>query len=324
MPNSTEFQLIKKFFSVSGSGRNGVVLGVGDDAALLEVPAGKELAVTVDTLLAGIHYPRSTAAADVGYKALAVNLSDLAAMGAKPVWATLALTLPSADEVWLRDFAEGLLSLAEGFGVQLVGGDTTRGPVTIVTLQLHGLVPKGEALRRSGAREGDFVYVTGTLGDAALALLLLEEGKRVPEALQRRLDRPTPRVAEGVALRGMASACIDISDGLLADLGHILEASAVGARLELERLPLSQDYLASVESLADRWAPALSGGDDYELCFTVSPEQREKVERCFARQGWLCTHVGVIEERTRGLRCLLPDGTEYNPLNRGYDHFAQE
>ncbi len=322
MPASSEFDLIEKFFSASGSGKNGVVLGVGDDAALLEVPVGRELAVTVDTLVAGIHYPQSTAAADVGHKALSVNLSDLAAMGAEPVWATLALTLPSADKVWLRDFADGLFSLADVFGVQLVGGDTTRGPVATVTLQLHGLVPKGEALRRSGACKGDLVCVTGTLGNAALALRLMQEEKPVPEVLRQCLDRPTPRVMQGMALRGLASACIDISDGLLADLGHILEASGVGARLEVERLPLLDTYLDSLEPSEDRYRLAVSGGDDYELCFTVPPRKVKDLQRRFGRRGWHFTTIGVIEAEP-GLRCLLSNGEEYFPPDRGYDHFAR-
>ncbi len=321
MPAGPEFHLIEKYFSPPDARGNGVVLGVGDDGAVLRVPAEKELVVTTDTLVAGVHYPAATAPADVGHKALAVNLSDLAAMGAEPAWATLALTLSAADEKWLSAFADGLFSLAKRFGVTLVGGDTTRGPLTLITLHLLGLVPRGEALYRGGARTGDLVYVTGTLGDAALALRLLEGGERVPEALRCRLDRPEPRVAEGVALRGLASACIDISDGLLADLGHILEASGVGARLELERLPLSGDYQTHVKGERDPWEAAVSGGDDYELCFTVPPGKAEELERSFARSGWVCHQVGVIEEQP-GLRCRLPDGTVYAPRRRGYDHFA--
>jgi len=209
---ASEFDLIRRHFQhPERSARRDVVAGVGDDAALLEPPPGMELAATVDTLLAGVHYPESTAPEDVGHKALAVNLSDLAAMGAAPAWATLALTLPAADEAWLHGFSTGLFSLAEEYGVALVGGDTTRGPMTAVTLQLLGLVPKGEALRRGGAKAGDRIHVTGTLGDAALALRLLQRGAPVPAPLRRRLDRPEPRVAQGAALRGVASSCIDIS-----------------------------------------------------------------------------------------------------------------
>lgn len=317
----SESDLIRNFFSSSCNSAGGVALGVGDDCALLELPAGKELAVTVDTLVAGIHYPESTAAHDVGHKALAVNLSDLAAMGAEPAWATLALTLPAVDEGWLRGFADGLFSLAEAYGVALVGGDTTRGPVTTITLQLLGLVPKGSALRRSGAREGDLIYVTGTLGDAALAMRLLQQGEPVAAELRRPLDRPMPRVAQGMALREVASACIDISDGLLADLGHILEASGVGASLELARLPISKHYLVHADDLADRWAPASSGGDDYELCFTVPQERAGEMERSFAQRGWACSRIGVIEAQS-GLRCFLPDGAKYTPHSTGYDHFA--
>ena len=320
---ASEFDLIRRHFQhPERSARRDVVAGVGDDAALLEPPPGMELAATVDTLLAGVHYPESTAPEDVGYKALAVNLSDLAAMGAAPAWATLALTLPAADEAWLHGFSTGLFSLAGEYGVALVGGDTTRGPMTAVTLQLLGLVPKGEALRRGGANAGDRIHVTGTLGDAALALRLLQEGAPVPAPLRRRLDRPEPRVAQGAALRGVASACIDISDGLLADLGHLLEASGVGATVELERIPLSESYRAHAARLDDPHAPALTGGDDYELCFTVPPERVAELERRFARQGWPCHCIGVVEERP-GVRCRFADGREHHPTGGGYDHFSR-
>ncbi len=318
----SEFDLIREFFGSSGAAANGVVLGIGDDCALLNVPAGMELAVSMDTLLEGVHFPESTAAADVGYKALAVGLSDLAAMGAKPVWATLALTLPGIDRSWLRGFSEGFFSLAKEQCVALVGGDTTRGPLTAVTVQVHGLVPQGRDLRRAGARCGDLIYVTGSLGDAALALQLMQ--REIPEKgwLQQRLNRPTARVEQGVALRELASACIDISDGLLADLGHILEASGVGARLELERIPLSEHYLACENILQERYQLALAGGDDYELCFTIPPEKRTRLERLFTRQGWPCSCIGVIESQP-GLRCFLDDGSRYHPHSKGYDHFAQ-
>ncbi len=322
MVADSEFDLIREFFSFSSSSGEGVVLGAGDDCALLEVSAGMELAVSMDTLLEGVHFPESTAAADVGYKALAVGLSDLASMGAKPVWATLALTLPGIDRTWLRGFSEGFSSLAREQGVALVGGDTTRGPLTVITVQVHGLVPQGHALRRAGACCGDLIYVTGSLGDAALALYLMQQGTSVAGWLQRRLNRPAARVEQGAALRGLASACIDISDGVLADLGHIFEACGAGARLELERIPLSEHYLACENALQERYQLALAGGDDYELCFTIPAEKKAQLERLFTRQGWRCSCIGVIESQP-GLRCFLDDGSRYHPHSKGYDHFAQ-
>ncbi len=322
MHAGSEFELIQEFFSFSSSSGEGVVLGVGDDCALLDVPAGMELAVSMDTLLQGVHFPDSTAAADVGYKALAVGLSDLAAMGAKPAWATLALTLPQSDRSWLRGFSEGFFSLAREQGVALVGGDTTRGPLTAITVQVHGLVPEGQALRRAGACCGDLVYVTGSLGDAALALHLMQQGKSVTKWLQRRLDRPAARVEQGVALRGLASSCIDISDGLLADLEHILEASGVGARLELDHIPLSENYLACADTLEDRYRLALAGGDDYELCFTIPAEKKSQLEQLFAQREWSCSCIGVIEPQP-GVRCFYSDGRRYLlPDSKGYEHFA--
>ncbi|HHH36517.1 MAG TPA: thiamine-phosphate kinase [Gammaproteobacteria bacterium] len=319
----SEFDLIRRHFSNLGVARPDVVLGVGDDAALLNVPPDQELAVSLDTLVAGVHFPPDTAPAAVGHKALAVGLSDLAAMGAAPAWFTLGITLPEADERWLAAFCEGLGLLAREYGLQLVGGDTTRGPLA-VSLQVHGLVPRGQALRRSGARPGDHVYVTGTLGDAALALRLLEAGGAPPglEALRRRLDRPTPRVREGLALRGLAHAAIDVSDGLCADLGHILEASGVGATLEVETLPLSPAFREAMPLLGREacLALALSGGDDYELCFTADPADEAALGRGLeAVEGGL-RKVGEIVARP-GLRCVDSDG-RILPCAGGYDHFG--
>lgn len=218
--------------------RDDVVLGIGDDGALLAPPPGQLLAVTMDTLNAGVHFPPETAPADIGWKALAVNLSDLAAMGAEPAWCTLSLTLPRADTAFVDGFCDGFLALAAQHGVALVGGDTTRGPLS-VSITAHGFVPAGAALRRDGARIGDEVWVSGSLGDAAGALRQWQAGAPMAPALRDRLDRPTPRVALGQALRGLASACIDISDGLLADLTHICRASGVGAEVDIDALPAS-------------------------------------------------------------------------------------
>jgi thiamine-monophosphate kinase len=322
MPLS-EFELIRRFFSAAAARRPDVVLGIGDDAALVQVPEGMELAITVDTLVEGVHFLKETDPESLGHKAMAVNLSDLAALGAEPAWATLALTLPTADPHWLDQFSRGLLGLAQRFGVQLVGGDTTRGPLAI-TIQALGLVPRDQALRRAGARPGDLVYVTGTLGDAGLALLALQEELRLPQrdkayALDQ-LNRPEPRIEEAIALRGLANAAIDISDGLAADLGHILEASGVGATLQVERLPLSP-VVRSVLDAVGGWALPLTAGDDYELCFTVPAARQAEVEHRFAGLKTGCTWIGMIE-RTRGLRCLLDDGTDIAPARGGYQHFS--
>ncbi len=314
-----EFGLIERFFARGGAARADVVAGIGDDAALLRVPAGAELVAATDTLVAGVHFPADTAPEDIGHKALAVNLSDLAAMGAEPAWALLALTLPEADEEWLAAFARGFHALARRFGVALVGGDTTRGPLSI-TVQVLGRVPAGAALRRGGARPGDRVYVTGTLGDAALALEGLRGERRLARAalaaLRRRLDRPEPRVAAGLALRGVATAAIDVSDGLLADVAHLAAAGGVAVTLWPESLPRSPEYLRAAPSAAD-WGAALTGGDDYELCFTLVPGMESALETldCPA------TAIGVVEAGS-GVHCRLGDGSEVHPARPGYTHFS--
>lgn len=298
-------------------------MGIGDDCALLRPPAGMDLAVTVDTLVEGVHFPATTTPADLGHKALAVNLSDLAAMGAEPAWATLALTLPAADERWLTGFAAGFLGLAQDFGLQLVGGDTTRGPLA-VTVQVHGFIPPGMALTRGGASEGDLIFVTGPLGTAGLALRELQEGAGLDADARslalKCLHRPEPRVAAGVALRGLASAAIDVSDGLLADLGHILAASGVGARLELERLPVAGELYDTL-ARAGAWHLPLTAGDDYELCFTVPRHLERVVERVLKRthcpQG---CRIGEIEAES-GLRLVGPEGPVDAPDRAGWEHF---
>lgn len=272
-----------------------------------------------------MHFPPDTDPAAIGHKALAVNLSDLAAMGAEPAWAMLALTLPAPDEAWLASFSAGFCALAREHRVALIGGDTTRGPLSI-TVQVHGFVPRGGALRRGGARAGDLIHVTGTLGDAGLALRLarrtgLECASADLARLRARLDRPSPRVAQGLQLRGRAHAAIDVSDGLLADLGHILEAGGVGATLRLDRLPLSDAFRACIASLDGHRdaaaALALTAGDDYELCFTTAPD----MDDLGILDGVACTRIGVIEPAP-GLRCLRADGTPWRPAVAGYDHFG--
>ena len=316
-----EFELIREFFGSQPVTRPDVVLGIGDDAALLNVPDDHELVVTTDMLVAGVHFPDTTDPCSIGHKSLAVNLSDLAAMGATPAWFTLNLSLPQADAVWLREFSQGMFALARQYDVALVGGDTTRGPLTI-GIQAMGFVPRFQALTRAGSRPGDHIYVTGQLGEAALGLMQVQGKIDLPEEYQgpviARLNRPLPRIAAGIALRGVASACIDISDGLSADLGHILEASQVGARIQLVRLPLSPAYDAVFGEVG--WEPALSGGDDYELCFTVPAERETELRRAAARLGVACAQIGEIETHL-GLRTVGAHGQLYTPATRGYDHF---
>jgi thiamine-monophosphate kinase len=313
MPIS-EFDIIARYFTPACIRRDDVLVGVGDDGAVLEVPAGSVLVVSTDTLVWDVHFSDDYSPGDIGYKALAVNLSDLAAMAAQPAWATLALTLPRADEGWIADFARGFFDLAKAHGVALVGGDLTRGPLTI-TVGAYGFAPTGLSLKRSGARPGDEIFVTGTLGDAALCLADLPSPHRA--YLERRLRRPTPRVAEGLSLRGLASGGIDLSDGLAADLGHLLIQSGCGATVYLERLPLSP-ALRAMDDPDRRLALALAGGDDYELCFTVPPQQRSMLESRW--YGAPMTSIGRIEARP-GLRWISADGSAYHPPREGYRHF---
>ncbi|MCB1763213.1 MAG: thiamine-phosphate kinase [Gammaproteobacteria bacterium] len=314
----SEFEIIARFFSSTPHPRKDVVLGVGDDCALLRVPPGVDLAVSIDTLVEGVHFHPGSDPERLGHKALAVNLSDLAAMGAEPAWVTLALTLPKVDIAWLTCFMRGFSTLADPHQVQLVGGDTTRGPLTI-SLQVQGFVPPGAALQRDGARPGDLIGVTGTLGDAALALRQIAAAQSPSDYLMTRLEQPLPRVATGLALRGLASAAIDLSDGLLADLGHICERSGVAARLELIRLPLSPEVGERVNICAD-WSLPLSAGDDYELCFTVPPDHRAAVEAQLSGIDGGLTWIGVIEAG-RGVRCFAADGALYQSGAGGYQHF---
>ena len=327
-----EFDLIERI-RARAIARDGVLLGIGDDAALLKVPAGHELVVTADTLNAGVHFPADAPPADIGWKALAVNLSDLASMGARPAWCTLSLSLPGDDTAWLDAFLDGFLGLADTHAVALVGGDTTRGPLSIAVTAM-GWVEAGAALRRDGARPGDDVWVTGTLGDAAAALVLggyvpipldgvtmpvVEAGNAA--ALRARLARPAPRVAVGRALAGLAHACVDVSDGLLADLGHICRRSGVGAEIELARLPASPALRAAYADDELRAALQAAGGDDYELCFSASTAAREAVARALEQAGTTGTRIGRITDGD-GVRALAADGSPWRPFRGGYVHFA--
>ena len=322
MPLS-EFELIRRYFTHPA---RGAVLGVGDDAALVRVRRGMELAVSADMLVAGRHFHPHADPGKLGHKALAVNLSDLAAMGAAPRWATLALALPRADARWLSAFARGFMRLARNHRVDLIGGDTTKGPLAIC-VQILGEVPAGTALTRDGARVGDDVWVSGMLGNAALALAAI--GGRIRLAprervlLEARLHAPVPRVALGAALRGIARSAIDISDGLLADLGHICERSRVAAEVELGRLPRSP----AMERCLPRppaLAALLAGGDDYELCFTAPRSRRGVMGSLSLRHRIKLTRIGRIVRRSGGPSVIVLDaGGKALPMKiRGFEHFT--
>lgn len=316
-----EFDLIRQYFQGATGDRPDVLLGIGDDCALLRVPPGRVLAVSSDTLVDGRHFETGVDPVALGHKALAVNLSDLAAMGAEPAWVSLMLTLPAADGAWLSGFMQGFSRLADSFGVQLIGGDTTQGPLNI-GVTIHGLVDPAQVLRRDAARVGDGIYVTGTLGDAGLALRIRQRQYVLPDGspeLDRRLDRPWPRVDTGVRLREWSRCAIDVSDGLGADLGHICERSGVGARIHLDRLPLSPPVERYIQETGD-WSLVLSAGDDYELVFTV-PEQGEAAfERAASEWDVPVTRIGHIEAG-RGVLALAPDGRPVEGVAKGYDHF---
>lgn len=320
----TEFELIRRFFAAQPINRADVVVGVGDDGAVIACPAGQQLVVTSDTLVEGVHFFPDSDPVALGHKALAVNLSDLAAMGATPVCFTLALALPRADGNWLERLCEGIYGLARRYDVQLVGGDTVRGPLAL-TITAHGWVPQGRAILRSGARVGDRVYVTGELGDAGIALReeqrLLTLSQADSAVVTERLTRPMPRVEAGIALRGIANSAIDISDGLVGDLGHILERSGVGARIELNRLPISNVYRALLPTLG--WDVALANGDDYELCFTVPATHTDALHAATARFGCAVTGIGEIVAGD-GLRIVDTHGKPYHPQTAAHDHFHAE
>jgi len=311
-----EFDLIARVRARAGT-RADVVLGIGDDAALLAPPSGRQLVVTADTLNDGIHFPHGTLPADIGWKALAVNLSDLASMGAEPAWCTLSLSLPQSEAAWIDGFLDGFVALAEQHGIVLVGGDTTRGPLSI-SVTAMGFVDAGSALRRDGARAGDDVWVTGTLGDAAGGLALL--GRDPAHALRTRLDRPTPRMEAGRALVGIATACVDVSDGLLADLGHIASWSHVGAIVDIDTLPAS-DALCATFDAATRMPMQTSGGDDYELCFTAPADARACITALASQLDLRITRIGRMVAG-EGVHPVRSDGEPWTPPRRGYDHFA--
>ncbi|MGP7735401.1 thiamine-phosphate kinase [Oceanimonas smirnovii] len=316
-----EFEIIKQYFT-GHCGRKDVIMGPGDDCALLQLPPNTTLAVSTDTLVANVHFFADMDPVALGHRALAVNLSDLAAMGADPCWVSLALTLPEVNEAWLKGFCEGFFELAEYYNVALVGGDMTKGPLSI-TVTVHGSLPQGKALRRDGAKAGDGIYVTGTLGDAALGLQQQLGNVTVAEPQQAfvrtKFEHPHPRILAGQALRDIASSALDLSDGLLGDLAHIAHASHVRAQLELELLPLSKAMTDTVKQ-EQAWQLALTGGDDYELCFTVPELHRGQLETSLAHCGVKFTRIGRMVAGEAGVE-LTADGKPYQLAARSWDHF---
>ncbi|MCE9678071.1 thiamine-phosphate kinase [Shewanella sp. AS1] len=316
-----EFKVIDRFFVNCGQPRRDVELSIGDDCALVNPAAHKSIAISCDTLVENIHFFPDMPARALGYKSLAVNLSDLASMGAEPAWMTLAITLPDIDEDWLSEFSSGLHQVAEYYGVALVGGDTTRGPKSI-TITINGQVPEGKALTRSGAKNGDWIYVTGHLGDSALGLDILRGTQHFEPALNEyfieRHYHPTPRVLAGQALRELASSAIDISDGLVGDIGHVLKRSKVGAVIEVDTIPLSTQMREAVP-IEQALGYALTGGEDYELLFTVPEFQRGALEVALSHAGVSFAKIGQISTGDK-LR-LIKDGEPYTPMNFGFEHF---
>lgn len=312
-----EFDLIRRYFlPVAEQGKHpDLLLGLGDDCAIQRVPPDQDLVFSVDTQVEGVHFPSHYRPDYTAWRALAAAVSDLAAMGATPVCFTLALTLPEADELWLEGFGKGLGEAASRFGLALAGGDTTRGPLTI-SIQVHGTVPRGQGLMRAGAKAGDLVVVSGTLGDAgaALAYLALQDPSDDEQALLERYHHPLPRLELGQALRGFASACIDISDGLIADLGHILERSGLGATLDRARLPLSAPLRRCAGEDAIRLA--LTAGDDYELCITISEEFWNRLPE------WVTDQLTVIGRIDRGQGIRFEDGKSVDSGAQGFEHFG--
>ena len=318
-----EFDLIKRYFSRK-SLQNEVILSVGDDCAITSIPSGYQLAITTDTLVEGTHFLPSISPAALAYKSVAVNLSDLAAMGATPTWVSLALTLPEIKEAWLAEFSQSLFAILDRYSMSLIGGDTTKGPLSI-TLTAQGFLPENQGLFRHQAKVGDWIFVSGFLGDSAAGLDLLLQNRKIENEsdryfIQRHLH-PTPRVELGLALRAFSCCALDISDGLLADLGHILERSQVGAEIYLENLPLSHHLCTQYEQTqAEKFA--LTGGEDYELCFTVSEEKREEMEQVLRSQGIKVTCIGQILPATSGLNLLKNGKKMALPTHIGFDHFS--
>lgn len=317
-----EFELIKRFFTEQAIKRKDVLLGIGDDCALISPSERQNIAVTTDTLVAGVHFPHETSARAIGHKSIAVNLSDLAAMGAEPTWISLAITMPEIDTQWIEEFCVGVFELCEFYNVQLIGGDTTQGPLSI-TVTAQGLTPVDKHITRSGAKAGDWLYVTGEIGDAALALKGINNevniAKEYLESIRHSLDFPRPRILAGQALREYASAAIDLSDGLISDLGHICAASKVGANIVLEDLPIS-NALRDTVGMEEAFEIALVGGDDYELLFTVSEDNRVGMETALANSGNTITCIGQLNGSEKITTTLDSKAVAINA--KSFEHFS--
>ena len=307
-----EFELIQNYFNWPLSDPD-IELGIGDDAAIFNLDSGYQLVTTTDTLSEGVHFFKNDSPEDIAYKSLAVNLSDIAAMGATAKCFTLALTLPKLDEIWLKQFSQSLKQTSKKYNVSLIGGDTTRGPLNI-TITMMGVVEKSKAIKRSGARNGDNIYVSGEIGDAALCLKKINAGERPHKAELIKLNRPIPRIELGSALKGIANSCIDISDGLEQDLSHIIKASKVGAMVDIQELPLSQSMIKYIES-NDDWALPLCGGDDYELCFTAPESLNSEIMKIAEICKIRVTNIGVINDSKK----LKIKG--YDGQGKSYQHF---
>ena len=318
-----EFDLIDRYFSGLTPTAASVKCGIGDDAAVIDIPAAEELLISVDTLVEGVHFFPSTTAFDIGYKSLAVNISDIAAMGGEPRWATLALTLPNIDHDWLQSFADGFVDVANKHNVCLIGGDTTQGSLSI-TIQIMGTAKKGHSIKRSGALAGDLIYVSGNLGSAGLAyksLLEKTDAHSVSPECFERLHRPAPRVELGKQLNGLANAAIDISDGLGSDLNHLLLSSGVAAEVELDKLPVCKD-VAKIKDKELLWQLALTAGDDYELCFTLPAAKQSELELRAGSISYPITCIGKIVSG-EGIRWLQENGSEMELDLKGYQHFSK-
>ncbi|MCG9684406.1 thiamine-phosphate kinase [Vibrio sp. Isolate23] len=319
---SGEFNLIEKYFVGRQPSRKDVLLAAGDDCALVKVPEGLSVAISTDTLVSGTHFLAGANPAWVAHKALASNISDLAAMGATPAWVSFALTMPEADEAWLAPFCEAFFELANYYGIQLIGGDTTKGPLSL-TLTVQGLVDPDKALRRDGAQVGDWIYVTGDLGDSKAGLdVILDATQRTKpfaEELERRHYLSTPRVLAGQALLNLASSAIDISDGLISDLKHILKCSSVGASLDVALLPVSNELIQFSGSLTTAQQYALSSGEEYELCFTVPEQNKGSIDSALSHCGAKISCIGQI--RPEGTFDLHHQGQVLDWALQGYDHF---
>ncbi len=317
----TESELIEQYFLSKQVPDNSIVLGIGDDAAVINIPADKQLVVSTDTLVSNIHFHPTDKAEDIGYKTLAVNLSDMAAMGAEPKWVSMSLTLPEINQNWLKAFSEGFFELANEHSLTLIGGDLCRGSLS-VSIHIQGLVSKNKYVTRSGARVGDNIYVTGTLGDAAAALKLMHGGESSSDHqyLKNRLLRPTARVEAGLQLAGFVKSMIDLSDGLIQDLSHIIRGSAVGAEIFVDQIPLSES-IKKLFAYEEALSLALNAGDDYELCFTAPEETGNFISKLFESLNCPVSKIGIISDGNE-IKLIKNGDPDFKLKSSGYQHFS--